>query len=536
MATTRERVPTTEEASADADPSSTTHISASSHEVHSESPPDDYLSVIQAATLLTADCLGVGILALPKDVNELGWIVGLGFLIANLPINYYSGKILHVTAAHVENPSNKDGIVRSRETSHVFEMVQTNEAEDAIQQGGDNNHFSPQQPSTTIPRATLRERSVSPHRSDGKGDEQDERTTVPVTIRSDNQFSLPPTGGEAFTYDFIGLTSAITRGRSSSTFYTTLVTVLYFVNIFLVLGDYILVMSYAVAAMLGDNICLPWAGALASILMFALSQLRTMARLGREASIVSLLCLFVVLVQCLVFAQKHEEPPATARTSVVGDSLVLRKFSALASIGFAMGSQKLFLNIRHEMRHREEAPRTLLYSLGTYGTAYIVVVVLAGSDPPSFLFEAIPEGFSRCLAGLLLWIHVAVSYSINSQAICSSLDRKLPFWPETPGAKWMLLTGAMALSSYTVANAIPFFQDLVSLIGALTSIPLTLTLPALLYRSAIQQVSFWRYVVGSTSSYSLLLYSMVFLLVGLAGALYSIDRDWANQGKPFSCH
>jgi amino acid permease len=100
----------------------------------------------------------------------------------------------------------------------------------------------------------------------------------------------------------------------------------------------------------------------------------------------------------------------------------------------------------------------------------------------------------------------------------------------------MALTGIMALTSYTVANAIPFFQDLVSLIGALTSVPLTLTLPALLYRYAIQQVSLWRYSVGSTSSYSLLVYSMIFLVVGLSGALYSIDRDWAYQGKPFSCH
>lgn len=156
-------------------------------------------------------------------------------------------------------------------------------------------------------------------------------------------------------------------------------------------------------------------------------------------------------------------------------------------------------------------------------------------DPPSFLFEAIPEGLSRRTAGLLLWIHVAVSYAINSQAICASLDRRLSFCQDRPGLKWMILTGCTALSSYTVANAVPFFQDLVSLIGALTSVPLTLSMPALLYRHAIQQVSLWRPVLGSSSSYSLLMYSAVFLGIGLTGALYSIDRDWANHGKAFSC-
>lgn len=157
-------------------------------------------------------------------------------------------------------------------------------------------------------------------------------------------------------------------------------------------------------------------------------------------------------------------------------------------------------------------------------------------DPPSFLFEAIPEGISRRTAGFLLWLHVSVSYAINSQAICSSLDRLLPFWSDRPIQKWMLLTGAMAFTSYTVANAVPFFQDLVSLIGALTSVPLALTLPAIFYRYAIQQVSMWAPAVGSSASYSLLMYSMVFLMVGLVGALYSIDRDWANQGKAFSCY
>ena len=99
----------------------------------------------------------------------------------------------------------------------------------------------------------------------------------------------------------------------------------------------------------------------------------------------------------------------------------------------------------------------------------------------------------------------------------------------------MTLTGAMACTSYTVANAVPFFQDLVSLIGALTSVPLALTLPAIFYRYAIQQVSMWRPVLGTSASYSLFMYSLVFLVVGLVGALYSIDRDWANQGKAFSC-
>ena len=56
--------------------------------------------------------------------------------------------------------------------------------------------------------------------------------------------------------------------------------IIYYTNLFLVLGDYILVMSHAVVAMIEDGnykICIPQAGLIASTLMFTLSQIRTMS-------------------------------------------------------------------------------------------------------------------------------------------------------------------------------------------------------------------------------------------------------------------
>lgn len=195
------------------------------------------------------------------------------------------------------------------------------------------------------------------------------------------------------------------------------------------------------------------------------------------------------------------------------------------------------------------------------------------TDPPSFLFDAIPEGWSRQVAGFLLWGHVAVSYAINSQALCSSMDRFLLAasgrgggWHTLSDAKrWFWLTLTVVISSYLVSNAVPFFKDLVALIGALTSVPLTLTLPALLYRKFHRMRLYfpvWKQqqqqqqgggeprgqspesatTTSSSSSrrlscgsFPLLVYSIVFLGVGLAGALSSIDEDWLNQGRPFAC-
>ena len=166
---------------------------------------------------------------------------------------------------------------------------------------------------------------------------------------------------------------------------------------------------------------------------------------------------------------------------------------------------------------------------------------------------------NRRIAGLLLWGHVAVSYAINSQALCSSLERLVCNPSSSSSTKlrvrWVLFTFIVAVSSYLVANGIPFFKDLVALIGAATTVPLTLTLPPILYQhwqqwtrlSSILQRRFDRSnsgVVHRTTtrnlecmaSSALLLYSVIFLGIGLAGSLASVKRDWAHDGRlPFAC-
>ena len=67
-----------------------------------EDPSANDLNWWQGATLLTADCMGTGLLALPQDIQVLGWVVGLGFLILNLPINWYAGRMLSDAALEVE--------------------------------------------------------------------------------------------------------------------------------------------------------------------------------------------------------------------------------------------------------------------------------------------------------------------------------------------------------------------------------------------------------------------------------------------------
>jgi amino acid permease len=157
------------------------------------------------------------------------------------------------------------------------------------------------------------------------------------------------------------------------------------------------------------------------------------------------------------------------------------------------------------------------------------------------LFDAIPPGIHRRIAGFFLWIHVAVSYAINSQAICASMDRIFFYqWAPVKGLKdnqrWMILTGIISVSAFVVANAIPFFKDLVAFIGALTSIPLTLLIPAVYHRK-ILGVPILLPTKDTLGSYSLLVFATVFMAAGLVGSVDSILKDWKqHQGGFFACH
>ena len=83
------------------------HDSMFSVDSNYHDPSSNDLTVLQGAALLTADCLGVGLLALPEDVKVLGRWLGIGFLILNLPINLYGRNPLMYPWCHrVESLSN----------------------------------------------------------------------------------------------------------------------------------------------------------------------------------------------------------------------------------------------------------------------------------------------------------------------------------------------------------------------------------------------------------------------------------------------
>ncbi|KAL3940804.1 MAG: hypothetical protein SGBAC_004720 [Bacillariaceae sp.] len=317
------------------------------------------LNLWQGVALLTADCLGVGVLALPYDAYKLGWSFGLSFLIINFPINYVAGNYLSVIALDIE--TDKDAQENGEITTALGETADNAEVE--MQENNPHRRKS-KRTYAEVPKSPSAEESMVDEdifNDEDIGEENFEE-------RHDEAIQSPTSS----TYDLISITDQVFHGPQGA----RLVALLYYTNIFLVLGDYLLVMSRAVSAMLEDKICLPIAGLIASLLMFAICQLKTMANLGRKVSAVSLLAMVIVLGQCLY----HHRTGSAMSVDVAEteNPSIRQKMSALASIAFAVGSQKLFLNIRHELKDRKQASKTLGWSLTSYGATYLLVILFAG--------------------------------------------------------------------------------------------------------------------------------------------------------------
>jgi hypothetical protein len=338
------------------------------------------LNVQTGAALLTADCMGTGILALPGDMKILGSLFGLSFLVTNLFINFYAGSILCQSATFVEDSCPTTTLY----DDDAHDDDDTHDAAVALNQLNT---------SVGLYQSTYTDTDIQ--QSNAADKRQEYRTVHHHTVT---------------TNDFISMTRALFDSHSAV---THIVTTVYYINIFLVLGNYVLVMSHAVKAMWGDVICLPTAGIIASVLMFGVSQLRTMARLGRSASAISLAALAILVVQCLVpllFYPKSIHSSSSSSSQVESSSIqqrlydrllmvpttsttsttpwiftytipfsILRQFAAASSIGFAVGSQKLLLNIRHEFKDRADTPHSLAIALSCFGTVYCLVCILAGT-------------------------------------------------------------------------------------------------------------------------------------------------------------
>jgi len=224
---------------------------------------------------------------------------------------------------------------------------------------------------------------------------------------------------------------------------------------------------------------------------------------------------------------------------------------AFSGFFFAYSAQQLFLEMQAEMREPRHFPRTLhvalLGMLAVYLGITLITYTTCHADTPDYLLNVVPQGPWLRVVGVLMLLHMLVSYTISQQVFTRGLFCVSGCMAGLEmGVKgrllWFLATTALAGSTMVVANGIPKFDHLVDLIGALLVVPLCFILPVIFFVAHLYRGS-ERAFTGGNSGHVLQMVCWAVLIVAaflwLVGT-YSVVKDIANpSGKregPFGCH
>ena len=167
-----------------------------------------------------------------------------------------------------------------------------------------------------------------------------------------------------------------------------------------------------------------------------------------------------------------------------------------------------------------------------------------GDQIAAFLPDSLSDGPMKTTIAVLLAVHTIVAYVVCLQPLHRVFHENL--FPRSSaegshGARaalsWAAVVTGQLSFGFVFANAVPFFGDLQSLIGAMTGAPIVFGWPPLLYllacRASGTSASACDRVVCVALFLCLLL--PLFSVLGTITAVQSIVDDWGNQIGPFTC-
>jgi amino acid permease len=233
---------------------------------------------------------------------------------------------------------------------------------------------------------------------------------------------------------------------------------------------------------------------IAAVLLLAATQVRdfhSLTKLAGPSFVAILTVVIIILVTLLV----HEDGEPFGDDTTVGPiqgTSALDYILAASSIVFAYQGQSIFLEMMSEMKDSREFPKSSGLAYSIMAMAYAATVMIAygteGTAVPGFLPDILDSysHVSETVSGVLTCFHIIVAYVLNIQPIHIWLHTT--FRPKTlykssfEGARdWFIITLSTIVIAWLVANLIPFFAAIQSVLGSLFGAPTMFGWPPLFY-------------------------------------------------------
>jgi len=284
------------------------------------------------------------------------------------------------------------------------------------------------------------------------------------------------------------------------------------------------------------KMCIYTAAVYAGLIILPFLQLRTLGEIS-YLGIFSFLSIFIVVAICLQQAWGYDSKVTYSWFQI---SNVFDLFSATGTIGFAYCGQYMYVEMMYEMRDPKEFTTALNITVTIMFLAYTATGILGyyllGDGVPSYLIDVIPSSSIRSTAAIFMIIHIIFTMLPKTQILTRVLHHKVDiasvdafhytsqmFWRAT--RYWFLISIILFLTLFFVVNTIPYFYDLVVLLGCLFDPCLDVIAPTVLYWLFLRQKGRLMSISMKIGWFFVGLLILCLLIFGTWDAL----RDWLEH-------
>lgn len=247
--------------------------------------------------------------------------------------------------------------------------------------------------------------------------------------------------------------------------------------------------------------------------------------------------------------------PAGSNVYAFATPDVTRYLNGISTMTFAFTSQFMLIEIVSEMKQPEKLPQSYGLIAAPFMLVSFLIVGLAGyyyigDSVSGMLLDDLPFGPTLQVAAVCLVTHMLISYLIKGVVLARVMMGKVFPWHmdtcETgktgvaPWLSWNAVVLSLMALSYLFANLVPFFGDLVDLLGASCTPMSCWIMPIILYCRWYADGAGKTGIKTSRLEWAIMAAEMLLAIVltvfGTYSALQTISKHWETYGGPFSCH
>ncbi|KAJ5745336.1 hypothetical protein N7520_010518 [Penicillium odoratum] len=272
---------------------------------------------------------------------------------------------------------------------------------------------------------------------------------------------------------------------------------LFIVSYVIVAASGIIGVSTALNALSLHSICTVWFSLIATAVIVACASVRKFSHIG-WLTWAGFASVYIAVLIVVIGVTTRARPAAAPQSGefdlgyrVIGDPRFTGGITAAATIFVSSAATSAFLPVISEMRKPKDYPKAVYLSMSLVTTSYLTfsLVIYAwcgkwiaspslGSAGPTVKRVAYGVALPGLIISGCLYVHVAAKY-LFVRVLRNS--RHLQANTVTHWGTWLGCTIGMAAISFILACAIPIFNYVLALVGALCFAPLAISLPGWLW-------------------------------------------------------